>query len=153
MQINKTKNKQKYKYPDGAKLRVGIVYTKWNSDITDKLLEYALDTLTKSKDKTKNINVVRVAGAVEIPIALHRLAESKKYDFLVALGCVIRGETPHFEYVCKMAQEGVLKVMIEDNISIGFGVLTTNNMKQAKERIHVGGEAVLAGLEIALMKF
>ena len=149
------KNKQKnniYKYPDGSKLKVGIVYTKWNSEITDKLLAYALDTLAKSKVGTKNIKVVHVAGAVEMPFALRRLARSKKYDFLVALGCIIRGETPHFDYVCKMAQEGILKVMLEDNIPVGFGVLTVNNLKQAKARIHVGGEAVLAGLELSIMK-
>lgn len=155
MQINKRENKQKYKYPNGSKFKVGIVYTKWNSEITDKLLAYALHTLESSKVKKKNIKIIRVAGAVEIPFALHMLAKlnkSRKYDFLVALGCVIRGETPHFEYVCKMAQEGILKVMLEDNIPVGFGVLTVNNIKQAKERIHVGGEAALAALELCLLK-
>src|SRR3989344_8432758 len=132
MQTNKKQNKQKYKNPDGSKLKVAIVYTKWNSKITDKLLVYALDTLAKSKVKTKNIKVVRVAGAVEIPFALHRFARSKKYDFLVALGCIIRGATPHFDYVCKMAQEGILKIILEDNIPVGFGVLTVNNLEQAK---------------------
>jgi len=149
------KNKQKNiidKYPDGSKLKVGIVFTRWNTEITDVLLTDALETLKKSKVQTKDIKLARVAGAVEIPFALHKLAKSKKYDFLVALGCVIKGGTPHFDYVCKMAQEGVLKVMFEDNIPIGFGVLTVNNIKQARERIHVGGEAVLAALELTLLK-
>jgi len=150
MQIkDKEKNR---KYIDGSKLKVGIVATRWNSEITDKLLENALEALDKSKINLKNIRIIRVAGAIEMPFALHRLAKSKKYNFLVAIACVIRGDTPHFDYVCKMVQEGVLKVMIEDNIPVGFGVLTMNNLKQAKERIHVGGEAALAALELSSIK-
>jgi 6,7-dimethyl-8-ribityllumazine synthase len=151
------KNK-KYEYLDGSKLKACIVLTRWNSDITDELLKNALETLKKCKLSEKNIRVVRVAGAVELPFALHKLAKNKKparhggYDFFVALGCVIRGDTPHFDYVCKMAQEGTLKVMLEDNIPVGFGILTLNNLEQAKVRYHVGGEAALAALELALMK-
>ena len=153
---------KRHEYFDGSKAKVGIVAARWNKEITDGLLESALVMLKKNKVTEQNIKVVSIAGSVEIPFALHKLAQSKKparpggrsggYDFLIALGCVIRGDTPHFDYVCKMAQEGILKVMIEDNIPVGFGVLTVNNLKQAKARIHVGGEAVLAGLELALMK-
>ncbi|MEK7080932.1 MAG: 6,7-dimethyl-8-ribityllumazine synthase [Patescibacteria group bacterium] len=150
MQIkNKEKNK---KYFNGGKSKVAVVLTRWNSEITNQLLGNALKTLKKCKVNTKNIRIVHVSGAVELPLALHKLALSKKYDFLVALGCIIQGDTPHFDYVCKMAQEGILKVMLEDNIPIGFGVLTMNNLEQAKQRIHVGGEAVLAALELALLK-
>lgn len=145
------KNK-KYKYLDGSKLKAGIVVARWNGEITDKLLESALEALEKSKVNSKNIKVVSVAGAVEIPFALHKLAKSKKYDFLISIACVIRGDTPHFDYVCKMVQEGVLKIMIGDNIPVGFGVLTMNNLEQAKERIHVGEEAVLAALDLSLIK-
>jgi len=147
------KNKEKnIKYLDGSKLKAAIVLTRWNSDITDKLLDSALEALQKSKFNPRNIKTVRVAGAVEIPFALHTLARSQKFDFLVALGCVIKGDTPHFDYVCKMAQEGALKVMIEDNIPVGFGVLTMNNLEQAKIRTHVGGEAALAALELSLVE-
>jgi 6,7-dimethyl-8-ribityllumazine synthase len=145
------KNKT-YQYLDGKKLKVCIVATRWNSEITDQLLDDALKTLRKCKINTKNIKIVHVSGAVELPLALHKLALSRKYDFLVALGCIIQGDTPHFDYVCKMAQEGILKVMLEDNIPIGFGILTMNNLEQAKQRIHVGGEAVLAALELSLLK-
>ena len=100
----------------------------------------------------KNIRIVYVAGSVELPFALNKLALSKKYDFLVALGCVVKGETPHFDYVCKMAQEGILEVMLEENIPVGFGVLTVNNIRQARARIHVGAESALAALELALLK-
>lgn len=150
MQI-KNKQKNTVKYLNGKKLKVGIVVARRNSKITDGLLKSALTMLKKNKLSGKNIRVVSVAGSVEIPFALHKLAKSKKYNFLVAIGCIIRGSTPHFDYVCKMAQEGILEVMLEDNLPVGFGVLTVNNTKQAKERIHVGGEAVLAALELALL--
>ncbi len=125
---------------------------RWNNEITNKLLQSALFAIKKCKILKKNIKVVHVAGAVEIPFALHKMALTKKYDFLVALGCIIRGETPHFDYVAKMAQEGALEVMLEDNIPVGFGVLTVNNLKQARDRIHVGSEAALAALELSLIK-
>lgn len=149
------KNKQKnniYKYLDGSKLKGCIVVARWNNMITDKLLENALGALKKCHVAEKNIRVVRVAGSVEIPFALLKFAKSERYDFLVALGCIVRGDTPHFDYVCKMAQEGILEVMLEEEIPVGFGVLTVNNMKQAKARIHVGGESALAALELALIK-
>jgi 6,7-dimethyl-8-ribityllumazine synthase len=145
------KNK-KYKYFDGTKMKVSIVVSRFNGEITEQLLLSALQTLNKSKVNPKNIKIVQVAGAVEIPFALHKMAKSGKFDFLVAIACVIRGETPHFDFVCKIAQEGILKVMLEDNIPVGFGVLSVNNIKQAQVRYHVGGEAVLAALELALMK-
>ena len=150
MQI-RTKNKT-YKYINGAKLKACIVVARWNSEITDKLLENALLALKKCKIAEKNIRIIHVAGSVEIPFALHKMALTEKYNFLVALGCIIRGETPHFDYVCKMAQEGALEVMLEDNIPVGFGVLTVNNLKQAKRRVHVGSEAALAALELGLLK-
>ena len=151
MQI-KNKQRKIVKYLDGSKQKACIVVARWNGKITEGLLKNALQALKKCEMSEKNIRVVSVAGSVEIPFALHKLAQSGKYDFLVALGCVIRGETPHFDYVCKMAQEGVLEVMLEDDIPVGFGVLTVNNKKQAQKRIHVGGESALAALELALLK-
>ena len=148
MQVKNTK----IKYLNGKELKAGIVLARWNSEVTEKLLKSALSALKKSGGVEKNIRTVHVAGSVELPFALHKLALTNKYDFLVVLGCVIRGETPHFDYVCKMAQEGVLKVMIEDSIPVGFGVLTVNNIKQARKRIHVGGEASLAALELVLLR-
>ncbi len=143
---------KKYLQINGEKLRVGIVVARFNKEFTDALLVNALDALEKCKVSDKNIRVVSVAGVVEIPYILQKLAITKKFDFLVALGCVIKGKTPHFDYVCKMAQEGILKVMLDKNIPISFGVLTVNNEKQAKERLHVGKEAALAALESALIK-
>lgn len=145
------KNKT-HKYLNGSKLKGCIVVARFNNEITDKLLQNALLILKKCKMANKNIRVVHVAGSIELPFALHKMALIKKYNFLVALGCIIRGETPHFDYVCKMAQEGALEVMLEDDIPVGFGVLTVNNLKQAKKRIHMGREAALAALELGLLK-
>ena len=137
---------------NASKMRVGIVTARFNREITDGLLESALSMLAKSKVKSENIQTVSVAGSVEIAFALQKLARMKKYDCLVALGCVIRGETPHFEYVCKMAQEGVLRVMLDHQIPIGFGIITTNSLEQAQARMHVGGEAVRAALELVKLE-
>ena len=148
------KNKT-YKYLNGSKLKACIVVARWNEKITNGLLASALSALKKCKMAQKNIRLVYVAGSVELPFALHqvaKLSKLKKPNFLVALGCVMRGETPHFDYVAKMAQEGALEVMLEDDIPVGFGVLTVNNLKQAKARTHVGGEAALAALELALIR-
>jgi 6,7-dimethyl-8-ribityllumazine synthase len=144
------KNKT-YTYLNGKKLKACVVVARWNSDVTDKLLQSALEALEKSGVHKKNIRVISVAGSVEIPFALNKMAKTKKYDFLVSLGCIIKGDTFHFDYVCKMVQEGVLKVSIENNIPIGFGVLMLKSVDQAKDRIHVGKEATLAALELALI--
>lgn len=147
------KNKKKITF-NASKLKVGVVVSRFNQDITEGLLASALLTLERCGVKEKNIKVISVAGAIEIPHVLNKLAKSKKRpDCLVALACIIRGDTPHFDYVCKMAQEGVLEVILEEDMPIGFGVLTVNNKKQAKSRLHVGGEATLAALELALIKY
>ena len=93
-----------------------------------------------------------VPGAVEIPYMLDKLATSKKYDCLVALGVVIRGDTPHFDYICKMASHGILRVSLDYHMPIGFGLLTLANESQAKARIQVAASAVLAALELAKIK-
>lgn len=137
---------------DASRFKVGIVVSRFNHVITDKLLESTLETLREFKVKDKNIKVISVAGSVETPLALQKLAKSKKYDCLVVLGAIIKGETDHYKYVCKMAQEGVLKVMLDYSIPIGFGILMTNNLEQAEARTGSGGSAVSAVLELANIK-
>lgn len=137
---------------DGFGCRAGVVVSRFNEDITDGLLQSAREALKKFNVQDGGIAVVSVAGAVETPVALQKLADTKNFDFLVVLGAVIRGETPHFDYVCKMAQEGALRVMLDYHIPVGFGIITVNNIEQAKARLHVGGEAVAAALELALIK-
>lgn len=136
---------------NAGKLRVGIVTARFNKAITKELEKAALAALKKNKVIARNITMVSVAGSVEIPYALLKLAETNKYDCLVALGCVVRGETPHFDYVAKMVQEGILKVSLEKSIPIGFGILTVNTIEQAEERYHVGAEAVTAAIEGAML--
>lgn len=136
---------------DGHKLRVGIVAARFNEKITTEMLLATLTRLGECKVLSKNIAVVRVAGSIELPFALQKLAKSKKYDCLIAVGCVIRGDTPHFDYVCNMVQQGVLRVSLDLSIPIGFGVITTNDEQQAQARVHVGANAASAAVELALL--
>ncbi len=132
-------------------MRVGIVTSRFNNDVTSALQQTAMQTLVENGVDQQAVAVFSVAGAVEIPHMLAVLARTKKYDCLVAIGCIIKGETPHFDYVCKTAQEGVLNVSLAYIIPIGFGVLTVFTTEQATDRYHVGGDAAYAALESALM--
>ncbi len=136
---------------DAHGIKVGIVVARFNTEITEGLLESAMSTLYGCKVEETHITTVHVAGCVEIPFALQSLALSKRYDCLIALGCVIKGETPHFEYVCKMAQEGVLRVSLDQQIPIGFGIITANNHSQAVARKNLGSDATIAAIELALL--
>ena|SRR3989338_4002434 len=138
---------------DAAHMKVGVVVANFNEEITGKLLKSALEGLKKCNIDRKNIRVVVVPGSVEIPFVLQKFAQSKKYDCLVALGAVIKGETDHYTYVCKMVQEGTLRVMLDYSIPIGFGVLTANTFEQAAARTDFGGHAAAAALELAGLKF
>jgi 6,7-dimethyl-8-ribityllumazine synthase len=126
--------KGKAKKIDGLKLKIGVVVSKFNDNITEPMLKGALETLKENKVKAENIKTVWVPGSFEIPLACQRFAETKKYDALVAIGCVIKGETDHFYYICSEASRGIMNVMLKFNIPIGFGMLTTQNLKQARIR-------------------
>ena len=145
--------KGKFEAFDASGYRVGIVVAQFNRDITDGLLKSAFEMAEKYGLKQEDISVFQVAGSVEIPVVLRALSVTykymaeKKYDALVALGCVIRGETNHYDYVCKIVSEGVLRVMIDYGISVGFGVLMCETKEQALSRFHVGGEAMQAALQ------
>lgn len=128
--------------------RFGIALARFNSFIGERLLEAALDTLTRHGADAAGIDVVRVPGAFELPLALKAMAAAKKYDALIALGCVIRGETPHFEYVAGECAKGVSAVMLGHDIPIAFGVLTTDTIEQAIER--AGTKAGSKGVDAAL---
>ncbi len=132
---------------DASSYRVGIVVAMFNADVSAQLLKSAQDMCALYGIKPENITVHEVPGSVEIPFVLSTLAKSNKsFDALVALGTIIEGETPHFEYVCKIVSEGVLRVTLDENIPIGFGILTCKNHAQALERIDTGGTAVRAVL-------
>jgi 6,7-dimethyl-8-ribityllumazine synthase len=133
--------------------RVAVLVTRWNSFITDNLLEGALRALKRNDMNDSQITVVRVPGAYELSIAALKLAESGKYAAIVALGCVIRGGTPHFEYVCTGCNDGLNQVQIKTGVPVTFGVLTVDNVDQAIERSgedpnNKGEEAALTALEM-----
>jgi 6,7-dimethyl-8-ribityllumazine synthase len=138
--------------------RIGIVLGRFNALIGDRLLEAAVATLRAHGVAPEDIEVVRVPGAYEIPLAAQVLAESGRFQALVALGAVIRGETPHFDFVAGECSRGVLRVMLDRGIPIGFGVLTVNDAEQAMERAggrlgNKGEDAALAALEmLALLR-
>ena len=136
------------------KAKIAVVISRFNSFIDESLLEGALDALKRvGQVKDDNITLVRVPGAYELPLVARRLAESKKFDAIVALGTVIRGGTAHFEYVAGEASSGLGKVAMEAEIPVAFGVLTTENIEQAIERAgtkagNKGAEAALVALEM-----
>lgn len=132
--------------------RIAIVVSRFNHHITEALLDDALDAIQKLDGSTDNVAVVYVPGAFEIPVVAKKLAQSKKYDGVLCLGCVIRGGTPHFEYVCQGVADGVMRAMLETGVPMSFGVLTTDTLQQAAERAAgvdgaKGREAMLALIE------
>jgi 6,7-dimethyl-8-ribityllumazine synthase len=138
---------------DARGLKVGIIVSRFNHFITEKLLEGALDGVKSHGGAEQDITVVRVPGAFEIPLAAEKLASSDRYDALVCLGAVIRGDTPHFEYVSEAVTHGILQAVSKYQIPIGFGVLTTNDVQQAMDRSgakdsNKGYEAALTAIEM-----
>ncbi len=137
---------------DGKKF--GIVVARFNSFISEKLLEGALDSLLRSGVTESDIDVVRVPGAYEIPLITKKLAASQKYDALICLGAVIRGATPHFDVVVNEVSKGTAQVSLETGVPVLFGVLTTETIEQAIERAgtkagNKGGEVAIAAIEMA----
>lgn len=128
--------------------RFGIALGRFNSFIGERLLEGAVDTLVRHGAEATNIEVVRVPGAFEMPLTLKIMAASKKYDALIALGAVIRGETPHFEYVAGECAKGVSQVSMQYDLPVAFGVLTVDTIEQAIER--AGTKAGNKGVDAAL---
>lgn len=138
--------------PEGVKL--AIILSRFNDFIGNQLLEGVLDCLKEHKIADENIELFKVPGAYEIPVAAESLAKQKKFDVIITLGAVIRGETPHFEYVASAASSGVLQVSIKHCIPVIFGVLTTDTIEQARERaetkaLNKGKDFALAALEMA----
>jgi len=131
---------------DASGLKFAIVVARFNSDITDKLLEGAQEALEKSKADT--VDVFDVPGSFELPLAAKQLAMTGRYDGIVALGAVIRGETAHFDFVAGEAARGLQQVMLETTIPIAFGVLTTDTAEQAEAR--AGGDRGNKGLDAAM---
>ena len=138
--------------------RFGIVLGRFNGFIGERLLEGALDTLVRHGADLSQIEVVRVPGAYEIPLTAKIMAASKKYDALIALGAVIRGATPHFEYVAGESSKGLAQVMMQFDLPVAFGVLTVDSIEQAIERAgtkagNTGVDADMSAIEmVSLLK-
>ena len=135
-----------------GKARIGIVVSRWNSSITEKMLDGALKALKGNGIADEDILVVRCPGSYEIPLTAQHLITKKEVDGVIALGVVIRGGTPHFEYVCDAVNRGVMELNLKYQKPVAFGVLTTDDVKQAMDRAgekgNKGGEAALALLEM-----
>ena len=129
-------------------IRVGIIVGRFNSFIGERLLEGALDALIRHGANDGQITVARVPGAFEIPLATQKMAQSGKYDALICLGAVIRGSTPHFDYVASEVSKGIAHVSLATGVPIAFGVLTTDTIEQAIER--AGTKAGNKGFDAAM---
>ncbi|GBU21580.1 6,7-dimethyl-8-ribityllumazine synthase [Fibrobacteres bacterium R8-0-B4] len=139
---------------NGAGKKFGIVAGRFNEFIVGKLLEGACDCLERHGVKLDDVTVCWVPGSFEIPAAAQRMARSKKYDAVIAIGAVIRGSTPHFDYVAAEVSKGIAKISLDEDVPIIFGVLTTDTIEQAVERAgtkagNKGWDAALAALEMA----
>jgi 6,7-dimethyl-8-ribityllumazine synthase len=130
---------------DAAGLRIGIIVSRFNEFITEQLAKGALEALEKHGCPHENISFVKVPGAWELPIAAQALAH--RCDAIIALGAVVRGDTPHFEYVASGAANGLSRVSLETGVPIAFGVLTTDNLQQAMDR--AGGQSGNKGVDAA----
>ncbi len=135
-------------------LKFGIVVSRFNDFISEHLLAGALDVLIRHGAGDGDIEVVRVPGAFEIPQAARKMARANRYDALICLGAVIRGSTPHFDYIAAEVSKGVAMIGLESEIPVTFGVLTTDNIEQAIERAgskagNKGGDAALSAIEMA----
>ena len=138
---------------DGRDVRIAIVAGRFNEFITSKLVGGALDVLKRNDVSEENIDIAWVPGAFEIPLITKKMAESKKYDAILALGAVIKGATPHFDYVCAEVSKGVAQISLHTGLPVMFGVLTTNNIEEAIERAgtkagNKGADAAFGALEM-----
>ena len=138
-----------------AGLRFGIVVSRWNAFITERLLDGALDTLRRhGADIEAAVDVARVPGAFEVPLVARRMAGSGRYDAVICLGCLIRGSTPHFDYIASQCSSGIGQAALNSGVPVTFGVITTETIEQAIERAgtkagNKGAEAAGAAIEMA----
>ena len=135
--------------PSGGRRGVAIVVSRFNGDITTRLLEEALAELERAGVQREAVTVTPVPGAFELPLGAMAMAKTRRYTCVIALGCVIRGETPHFEFVAGEAASGLQLAALETGVPVAFGVLTVENKEQAEARIDRAADAVRSALEMA----
>jgi 6,7-dimethyl-8-ribityllumazine synthase len=134
---------------EGGRRAVGIVVSRFNGKVTTKLLDRALEELEAAGVQQETITIMVVPGAFELPLAATALAKTRRFACIVALGCIIRGDTPHFDYVASEAASGLQLAALETGVPVSFGVLTLDRVEQADPRIEKGAEAVRSALEMA----
>ena len=130
----------------GKDLKIGIINSRFNEFITSKLLSGAEDCLLRHDVSPENIEIVWVPGAFEIPLVAQKMAKSGKYDAIICLGCVIRGATSHYDYVCSEVSKGIAKVSLDSELPVIFGIVTTENIEQAGNK---GYDCAMNALEMA----
>jgi 6,7-dimethyl-8-ribityllumazine synthase len=135
-------------------LKFAIVVSRFNDFITSRLLDGCMDALIRHGASDKDITIVRVPGAFETPLTIKKLAEAKKHDALIALGAVIRGATPHFDFVASESAKGIAQVMLDYDVPVAYGILTTDTIEQAVERAgsksgNKGVDAAVSAIEMA----
>jgi 6,7-dimethyl-8-ribityllumazine synthase len=135
--------------PDGTRRGVAIVAARFNGEIVNKLLEAALEGLEEAGVRRDAITVMPVPGAFELPLAAMALAKTRRFACVVALGCIVRGETPHFDFIASEAASGLQLAALETGVPVAFGVLTVDMVEQAEARVSKGAEAVRTALEMA----
>ena len=134
---------------DGGRRAVGIVVSRFNGNVTSRLLDRALEELEAAGVRRDAITIMVVPGAFELPVAATALAKTRRFACIVALGCVIRGDTPHFDYVASEAASGLQLAALETGVPVSFGLLTLDRVEQAEPRVEKGAEAVRSALEMA----
>jgi 6,7-dimethyl-8-ribityllumazine synthase len=134
---------------EGGRRAVGVVVSRFNGKVTTQLLDRALDELAAAGVRQETVTIMVVPGAFELPLAATALAKTRRFACIVALGCIIRGDTPHFDYVAGEAASGLQLAALETGVPVSFGVLTLDRVEQAEPRIEKGAEAVRSALEMA----
>lgn len=157
MAARSRQDKTKQTLPSGAGCKFGIVVSDWNKSVTNKLLEGCKSTLLSAEVSEEDIHIVRVPGSFELPMGAKLLISRQKLDAVICLGCVIKGETKHDEYISQSVANGIMQLSLFSNIPIIFGVLTPNSQEQAEERSggkhgHKGIEAAEAALQMSALK-
>jgi 6,7-dimethyl-8-ribityllumazine synthase len=133
---------------DASGLRFAIVVSRFNSFVTDRLLTGAMEALTKCGAEANEVDVLRIPGAFEFPVAVRAVAAQRRHDAIICLGAVIRGDTPHFDFVAGEAARGIASASAETGVPMAFGILTTNTVEQAEER--AGGKSGNKGFDAAM---
>ncbi|MBP7400799.1 MAG: 6,7-dimethyl-8-ribityllumazine synthase [Chitinophagales bacterium] len=143
--------------PSGEEMRIGIIVSEWNNDITDVLLNACVETLTQNKTLPENIFTIHVPGSFELPSAAQMLMEGMELDAVICLGCIIKGETQHDQYIANAVAQGLMMISVDYSTPVIFGVLTTDNLLQAQERAggkhgNKGTESAITALKMAALR-